>query len=160
MDMGVAIVGIFMIIIGFMVVMILIKKKGNFDERQEIIRGRGYKYGFITTDLLALAILYINITSYKISTVIAISLSIIIGAVVTSIYDIFNHAYFRVSDKRGTSMGAVFLLMGVCYAYITLQDWTSAYWDSNVIAIAVSIYFILVGITILFVKIKDRRDDE
>lgn len=136
-------------------------KRKNYDERQELIRGRGYKYGFIAMVIGSLVVLYLNLYNIKVSTNVAILIPLYAGVFVISIYDIINHAYFGTNEKRQLSVGIIFLIVGVLDGYLTWQSWTvDKDLMRNITSILLSGYFFIVGIVILCVKFWDGRDKD
>ena len=72
--------------------------KGSFDERQELVRGRGYKYSFFVTLVLLGLDLIADIAGVYEATVLTQSLAIftiiIISVVTYAVYCICNDSYF------------------------------------------------------------------
>lgn len=95
------------------------KIKGQFDERQELVRGRGYKYASFT--LLGLLALYLLLESYgafevlPVPRTLALLFIILAGVMVYALYCIRNDSYFGVgTDVR--SYRAVMWIVIVCNA--------------------------------------------
>lgn len=136
-------------------------KKKNYDERQELIRGRGYKYGFIAVVIAALVVLNLDLFDIKISINAAVIVPLYVGVFVISIYDIINHAYFGTNEKRQLSVGIIFLIVGVLDGYLTWQSWiVDKNLMENITSILLSGYFLVVGVVILCVKFWDGRDKD
>lgn len=159
------IAGIFYFIILVVIIAIVIfeskTKRKNYDERQELIRGRGYKYGFIAAVIASLVMLYLDLYNIKISTNVTILVPLYAGIFVISIYDIINHAYFGTNEKRQLSVGIIFLIIGVLDGYLTWQSWiVNKNLMENIPSILLSGYFLIVGIVILCVKFWDGRDKD
>lgn len=113
--------GIVTALIIYFIVWKLNKKtmKGKFDERQELVRGRGYKYACFT--LLGLILVYLLTESYGAFEVIpvprtlALFFIILAGVMVYALYCIKNDSYFGVGmDTR--SYRAVMWVVIVCNA--------------------------------------------
>lgn len=136
-------------------------KRKNYDERQELIRGRGYKYGFIAMIIGSLVILYLDLYDVKVSTYVAVLIPLYAGVFVISIYDIINHAYFGTNEKHQLSIGVIFLIFGVLDGYLTWQSWiVNKNLMGNITSILLSSYFLVIGIVILCVKFWDGRDKD
>lgn len=104
-DLGIGLKVAFIIglAIGLLVVVILVAvtKNGNetknqFDERQELVRGKGFKYGFFTMMIanVALLSLYVLIISWFSNMEVAMIASIVVGVSVFASYCIWNDGYF------------------------------------------------------------------
>lgn len=83
-----------------------------YDERQQIARGKAYKYGFFTFlfELVYLMVIAPTLTAY-ISMNIQCFLALVIGVLVYAIYCILNEAYFGVNDTM-TKWSLMFGLIG------------------------------------------------
>ena len=78
------------------------KAKTQYDERQNVIRGRGYMFGFWTV-LVFLGILFIMETFGITLPVAPFSLGFIgaiLGATVMSVYTVWNGAYWGLNNDR------------------------------------------------------------
>lgn len=155
---------LFFIILAIVIAIVIFgskTKKVNFDERQELIRGRGYKYGFIAMIIGSLIVLYLDLFDIKVSTNVAAVVPLFTGVFVYSIYDVINHAYFGTNEKRQWSVGIIFLIVGILDGYLSWQNWKQ---DNdlmgNITWMLMSLYFLLIGIVIIGVKIWDGRDKD
>ena len=76
--------------------------KGQFDERQELVKGKGYKYAFFTTlGLIAVDLLCESSCYFENSVVpheLALFFVILAGVLVYALYCIKNDAYFGVGN--------------------------------------------------------------
>ncbi len=88
--------------------------KQNYDERQELLRGRGAKYGLYTMMFLNLALFLLEAAGVclPMSTGLALFFSVLIGGSVWAVYCIWKDAYFALNQKAGVFIG-VFLVMGI-----------------------------------------------
>ena len=80
------------------------EKLGNndFDERQELVRGKAYKYGFFTMiimSLLVTAAIEFNI-SLPVTASLAMFIALLISIDVYAVYSIINDAYFGVGTNK------------------------------------------------------------
>ncbi|TSO26331.1 DUF6442 family protein [Lactobacillus sp. LL6] len=134
------------------------KKKGNYDERQEAIRNRGYKYGFFTITIVAVLMMYLEMFNIKFSNYLFSIIPLYCGCFVASIYDVINQAYFRMKEKHMTGNGFLLIVCGLMEAYFCItslnQDFTSI-----VTFGMLAVYLIIMGIAILYVNYRSKRDD-
>lgn len=77
------------LLIIFFILTLKQSKKSNYDERQELIRGRGYKYGFLTILSLDAIFLILN-GQVKVSSLLMIMIPLFAGVWVFSMYTIWN----------------------------------------------------------------------
>lgn len=87
-------------------------KKSNYDERQELIRGRGYKYGFLTILSLDAIFLILN-GQVKVSSLLMIMIPLFAGVWVFSMYTIWNSAYFALDQNKVKLFSWIFVIVGV-----------------------------------------------
>ena len=113
--------GIVTALIIFAVVWKFSKKsmKGTFDERQELVRGRGYKYASFT--MLALLVLDLLLESFgafetlPVTRMLAIFIMILAGVMVYALYCIKNDSYFGVGTDSRTYRAVMWIVI-VCNA--------------------------------------------
>ncbi len=92
-------------------------KGGTFDERQELVRGRGYKYAFfVLLWMLVLDLLLESINAFEtlpVSRTLAIFIMLLAGLEVYALYCIKNDSYFGIgTDTR--AYRAVMWIVIVC----------------------------------------------
>lgn len=91
--------------------------KGQFDERQELVRGRGYKYASFT--MLGLITLYLLIEGYgafetlPVPRTLALFFIILAGVMVYALYCIKNDSYFGVGTDARTYRAVMWVVI-VC----------------------------------------------
>ncbi len=93
------------------------RMKGTFDERQELVRGRGYKYACFT--MLGLLTLDLLIESYglydtlPVTRTLALFFIILVGVMVYALYCIRNDSYFGVGTDARTYRAVMWIVI-VC----------------------------------------------
>ena len=113
--------GIVTALIRFAIVWKFSKKsmKGTFDERQELVRGRGYKYAsFTMLGLLTLDLLIESFDAFEtlpVTRTLAIFLMILAGVMVYALYCIKNDSYFGVGTDTRTYRAVMWVVI-VCNA--------------------------------------------
>lgn len=130
----------------------VIKNKCVYDERQELIRGIGYKYAFFSTILSLLILLLVEINFLDKLTYALIS--IFIGLSVLIIYSIFNDAYFT---KNRTNKKLILTILSISiFLYIT-RNITNNTYKLNMIYL-VFLQLILISLIIKYFADKRKVD--
>lgn len=97
------------IVIGLLVVVIILAvtktgddTKNQFDERQELVRGKGFQYGFFAIMISNAVLLFMKAFEIPLFSdlQVAMVLSIVIGISVFACYCIWNDGYFALNEKR------------------------------------------------------------
>ena len=140
--------------------------KNQFDERQELVRGKGFKYGFFTmmitnATLLCLHILEIPLFS---NMEVAMTVSIVIGVSVFASYCIWNDGYFALNENRKSLLimfgfiGVLNLVIGIgnIFAGVIMENGAFTFRSINLFC---SIVFIVVFIMLLLKQIKDGKEE-
>ncbi len=159
--------------IGLLVVVILLAttKKGDetkcqFDERQELVRGRGFKYGFFTIMITNAALLFLNVLEVSLfsNMEVAMVVSIVIGISVFASYCIWNDGYFALNENR-KSLLAIFGLMGTLNLVISIvniiegvviENGAFTFRSTNLFC---ALLFIVIFIALLLKQIKDGKEE-
>lgn len=78
------------------------KLKTEYDERQEVIRNRGYKYGFWTMGAYLAVMMIADVMgiSIPVQNTVLYFLGFFLGAGVLMVYSIWNGAYFGLNNRR------------------------------------------------------------
>ncbi|WP_295729491.1 hypothetical protein [uncultured Limosilactobacillus sp.] len=151
-------------IVAFLVFMFLLLKfgkKGHFDERQELIRGQGFKYGFWAM-MLADALLLLVTRKIPLSPPLLLLTSMFIGLWVFSVYALWNSAYFAMNQKKIKRLSWVFLLLGVLYGIQSITDLATTSlnlqsWDPDFGLLILAIYFMSVGGLMVYCYYRDQH---
>lgn len=116
------------LIVGLIVIVILLKvtktdgrMKCEYDERQSVIRGKGYKYGFLTFIICDFfyAMLYAADVKIPLDAAAFAVLSIMIALAVQVAYCIWNDAYFSLNENKNrvliafAAIGLLNLVIGI-----------------------------------------------
>jgi len=141
--------------------------KAEYDERQELIRGKGYKYGFIALafyNALA-ALLHFSEIDLPLDQGVQTVVGILLAAAVMITYNIRNDGYFALNEKRGTLIVIfiiVCLLNLVCginnlHMGTVIIDGKLAIGSLNFFCMV----FLIYTLGVLFIKTAaDKREDE
>lgn len=101
----------------FIIIIMLVKRdgkiKGKYDERQELVRGRGYKYAFYTLMFYNALLEFIAAIIEKrfMQGTIQVIIGMCIGIVVYASYCIWNDSYFAINDNPKRVL-IIFILIG------------------------------------------------
>ncbi len=159
--------------IGLLVVAIVfaVTKKGNetknqFDERQELVRGKGFKYGFFTMMITNAALLFLKILEVALfsNMEVAMTASIVIGVSVFASYCIWNDGYFALNENRKSLLiifgliGALNLVIGIgnIFAGVIIENGALTFRSTNLFC---SLMFIVVFVVLLLKHIKDGKEE-
>lgn len=143
-------------------------KKCRFDERQELIRGKGFKYGFFT--MLVCNMLFVCMELAEIPLFAELGVLIIIGSVtgisVWLVYCIWNEGYFALNEDKGRmrslfAAAAIlnFIVGGSSIVHGTIiQNGKLTYYSINLF---VGLLFIIIFMTMFLKRIcKDGKDEQ
>ncbi len=107
-----AVIGVILFVIILAVVQRENSMKQNYDERQELLRGRGAKYGLISMLFLNVALYLLESMGVQLpmSAGIAVILSVFVGGGVYAVYCIRMDAYFALNQRAGAFAGFLFII--------------------------------------------------
>ena len=139
-------------------------KKANYDERQELIRGKGFKYGFLAM-IIVDAFLAVVVRKIQLEQQLLVLTPLFIGLWVFSIYVLWNSAYFAINQKRSKWLSWLFLLVGVLDGAQSITNlMTTAgslrVWNPDVGLMMLAIYFTSIGALMVYCiyRDQDKRD--
>ncbi len=153
----------------FVVILTLLKRNNgrnkDFDERQALIRGRGYKYGFCALLLAQAAILCLLSFDVLPGDLVYFSLcaALALGLFVFCAYNIWHDAFFGLHQKPGTYLLiclAVMLanLLGPVTMLINGGSFRSLLAPSGCTNLLCACLFFLIALTILGKLLLDRKE--
>ena len=107
-----AVIGVILFVIVLAAVQRENSMKRNYDERQELLRGRGAKYGLISMLFLNAALYLLESVGVQLpmSAGIAVILSVFVGGGVYAVYCIWMDAYFALNQRAGAFAGFLFII--------------------------------------------------
>lgn len=139
-------------------------KKANYDERQELIRGKGFKYGFLAM-MLVDALLAVAVRKVQLAPQLLVLTPLFIGLWIFSIYVLWNSAYFAINQKRRKYLGWLFLLYGLLDGAQSITDLITAsgslrVWNPDVGLLMLAIYCVSIGGLMIYCihRDQDERD--
>ena len=160
--------GFFTFLIVFIVIGIINKKKNKnsnqYDERQEYLRGKGYKialYVHLFGDSFLFAFNKIGILKY-IEIDLAMIAILFLSTAVFTVYCIFNDCFFTLKE-RPKSYLIFALLMGIFNFVIAIGDlneWIDdgKIYGAGVVNFYAGITFLIVSVSIIIKLLMDRKE--
>ena len=140
--------------------------KGTFDERQELVRGRGYKYACFTILIMLTLDLFAEsfgvFETLPVSRSLAIFIMILAGVMVYALYCIKNDSYFGVGTDARTYRAVMWVVI-VCNAVSGFSGLRSGVMEGGKLAFGpcASLLFCVAFVIILIsLSVKQRKADE
>lgn len=140
--------------------------KGTFDERQELVRGRGYKYACFTILIMLTLDLFAEsfgaFETLPVSRTLAIFIMILAGVMVYALYCIKNDSYFGVGTDARTYRAVMWVVIA-CNAVSGINGLRSGVMEGGKLAFGpcASLLFCLAFVIILIsLSVKQRKADE
>ncbi len=160
-------VGLIICVILFKIANTNKKIKTDYDERQEAIRNRGYKYSFYTmiaAEAVCLCIRAIDFALPFAGYLLDLA-AILIGCLVLAIYTIWNDAYWGLNNsrKRYTAIFAVVVILNFFPVIMSLKTGFLATTGINSIPwmnIMVLIWLGIIGLAAVIKNIVKKNDTE
>ncbi|MCR5402876.1 MAG: hypothetical protein K6E91_03535 [Butyrivibrio sp.] len=141
--------------------------KTQYDERQEVIRGRGYRFGFYTMLFLEVVLMMAKMAGlvFPIEEYLIHMVTILIGTLVICIHSIWNGVYWGINNdhKRYYIIFIVAIVLNLIPVASSLAHSTIATkgFDSlPMLNVLVLIWMAVIGITALVKKLVDSVNKE
>ena len=165
---------VFGLMVGLVIAVILLKFankdhrfKTQYDERQESIKGRGYKYSFYTLACLeaALAILEVGDISFGIERYLVHFIVLLISFAVLCVHSIWNGTYWGLNNnrKRYTAIIVIAIALNLIPVIASIANGTLAKEGFNslpLLNVIVLIWMAVIGICALVKKAFDAKENE
>ena len=162
------------LMVGLVIAVILLKFankdhkfKTQYDERQESIKGRGYKYSFYTLAILeaALAILEIGGITFAIERYLVHFIVLLLGFTVLCVHSIWTGTYWGLNNnpKRYTAIIVVAIALNLIPVIASIVNGTLAKEGFNslpLLNLIVLIWMAVIGICALLKKGVDAKGNE
>lgn len=162
------------VIIGIICVVLLLaltkngdSAKCRFDERQELVRGRGFKYGFFTLLICNFIVFMLEMSDVPVyaETEVIVVINCLIGISIYVIYCIWNEGYFALNENRKRLMVA-FAVIGVGNLLVSAVNIAEGTMIENgkltfrSLNLCCGLLLIVVFVTLLLKKVcKDGKDE-
>lgn len=173
LSIGVKVAFVIGLAIGLLVVAICLavskngdETKNQFDERQELVRGKGFKYGFFTLMLSNAVLLFLKVLEVPLfgNMEVAMTASIVVGVAVFASYCIWNDGYFALNENR-KSLLIMFGLIGALNIVISManlmageviENGALTFRSANLFC---ALLFLVIFVVLLLKHIKDRKEE-
>lgn len=165
---------IFGVVFGLLLVILLLKitkKDGSikckFDERQEMARGRAFKYGFFTLMIcnVVYALLDESFSVLPVTGSAASGIIIVIGAGVMISYSIWQDAYFSLNENRKRLMvvfgilGLVNLALGI-FGILDGRSFQNGVVNFQITNLLCAVLFLIIFVELAAKQVVDGRSGE
>ncbi len=143
------------------------KIKTQYDERQEVIRGRGYRYGFYTMLFLEVVLMMVKMAAFifPIEEYLIHMAVILIGTLVICIHSIWNGVYWGLNNDHrryyiifiiAIALNIIPVASSLAHNAITTRGFDSL----PILNVMVLIWMAVIGITALAKKLVDSVNKE
>lgn len=173
LSIGVKVAFVIGLAIGLLVVAICLaaSKKGDetknqFDERQELVRGIGFKYGFFTLMISNAVLLFLKVLEVPLfgNMEVAMTVSIVAGVAVFASYCIWNDGYFALNENRKSLLimfgliGALNIVIGIAnlIAGVVIENGALTFRSTNLFC---ALLFLVIFVVLLLKHIKDGKEE-
>lgn len=162
------------VLVGLVLVVIILKwvrgdgsKKCKFDERQELVRGTSFKYGFFALIIYNGAYILASMALEKLpfDTATGMFFGICIGVMVFAAYGIWHDGYLALNEKPARVMIA-FTLIGIVNLALGIRSFVAgdAFVDGQLTFRSINLFcgllFVFIGVVYLLKWIKDVREGD
>ena len=162
------------VLVGLVLVVIILKwvrgdgsKKCKFDERQELVRGTSFKYGFFALIIYNGAYILASMALEKLpfDTATGMFFGICIGVMVFAAYGIWHDGYLALNEKPARVMIA-FTLIGIVNLALGIRSFVAgdAFVDGQLTFRGINLFcgllVVFIGVVYLLKWIKDVREGD
>ncbi len=173
LSIGVKVAFVIGLAIGLLVVAICLaisknsdETKNQFDERQELVRGKGFKYGFFTVMISNTVLLFFDILEVPLfsNMEVAMTASIVVGVAVFASYCIWNDGYFALNENRKSLLimfgliGLMNIVIGIrnLIAGVVIENGALTFPSTNLFC---ALLFLVIFVVLLLKHIKDGKEE-
>ncbi len=162
------------LMVGLVIAVILLKVankdhklKTQYDERQELVKGKGYKYSFYTMMCVEVVLMLLDMAgiSFPIESYLIHTCTLLLGCLVLCVHSIWNGAYWGLNNnhKRYAIIIVVAVILNIIpvAAAIAHNSLSGTGIDSiPILNIIVLVWMAMIGIAALAKKIIDGKAAE
>lgn len=104
------------------------KDYSGYDERQELIRGRAFRYGFLTLAFSLAAVMLWEecVGALPIEFSLLMMACLMVGCLVVILYDIWKDAYWGIRQASGSNAAIVLMVAVMVMQYLSFRGHASA----------------------------------
>ena len=143
------------------------KDYSGYDERQELIRGRAFRYGFLTLafSLAAVTLWEECVGALPIEFSLLMMACLMVGCLVVILYDIWQDAYWGIRQTSGSNAAIVLMVAVMVMQYLGFRGHANAgdvivngvlTWDGG-IYLLIFAFFALIIVNLLLKAWVDKR---
>lgn len=139
------------------------KTAPQYDERQLLVRGNAYKYGFFTllSYYVGIGVLSVIMERDFATTYAYAGIGLCLGLIVFVTYSLFKDAYIGIKDNMSLSIGCSFLA-GFCNAGPSLSNMdrmlVGGILQNTFVQLLLGVTFIYIGIILIVKKQMNKRE--
>jgi hypothetical protein len=158
------------LVLGFLLVAIVMTiatkdKKAKYDERQALVRGRGFAYGFSGLLISNLVVFLLDIIGIDLHMRMSVAMLIcsLVGITISACYCIWNDGYFAINQNKGLiliviGIGGV-INIGIGIASIVCNTfWINDQLSAPSMNLFCGIMCIVIWVTLFAKCLKDRKE--
>ena len=162
-----AIIGVVFCVIVYAIAQKDTSMKQNYDERQELNRGRGAKYGIYTMFFLNMILFLVEAAGIHLplSAGLALFISTLVGGCVFAVYCVWKEAYYALNQKANVFTGILFVV-GIINLMIGIKAFADgvAFQNNQFTLRSMNLFcaimiFVICGALILKKVCKDREEE-
>ncbi len=142
------------------------KIKSQYDERQEAIKGRGYKYSYYTMLFLEVILMLVKMAgiTFPVEEYLVHTTAVLIGCLVLCVHSIWNGVYWGLNNdhKRyyiifgvATVLNVIPLAAAIAHGSLTTRGIDSL----PVLNVLVLVWMAIIGCVALVKKVLDSKND-
>jgi len=161
------VIGLLLCVVIFMVCNKNGKMKSEYDERQNVIRGKGYKYGFYTAMFYFafMAIWPLTEIELPLSITVEAFVGIVLSVLVMSVYSIWNDAYWAINNnvERYTIMFIVITIFNLFVGGMSIAKghmFKDGKLQDPFINLLCGIMFLIIAVVLIVKKYTKKEDAE
>lgn len=141
------------------------ENQARFDERQEVVRGRGFKYAFVGFFAWNMVMFFVDMMQLDLPITLSVSsmTGACLGATIYAVYCIWNDGYFALNQNRlvilitiaiGGAINLGFACYGIVKGYFLINNQVTIY----AVSLVCGIMCVVIWVTLFVKGIKDRKE--
>lgn len=162
------------IVVGLILVVCMLKfsktdgsNRCKYDERQELVRGRGFKYGFLAMLLYYAVYGYLGLVmeSLWVDHFTGVIVGLLLGMAVYASYSIWNDGYLALNENPKRLILFFIIMGGINLAFAVMHILDGAMIEHGILTYrSVNLFcgglFVIIGVVALVKCVRDKRDED